>query len=289
MNEALQLYVEHIRFEDRAKEEDIKDWIDNSEAKFKRPLFYVVVTRDDRVIGILHYTYIKSLGHAFVSYIVAKRGTPAFSHLLRYLTDHLTTLGGSGVVAEVDRLEPGHSDGEFEKRRQRLRVFQHHGGRVLHGVSYAQPDLQNRSTPKLMHLMYFSLTGREALPSTEVRRLLKFIYHDWYGDPYRGDKAMTKYLRRLSLRRFWIPLFSVSLEEPITQAMTLMPKPFWRDLVVPAVAAAVAGVYAIPPLQEVIDGWISAGVGLMGGAVAVFALVVLGTVAHVFLTKDTPV
>jgi hypothetical protein len=189
----------------------------------------------------------------------------------------------------VERLEPGHTEAEFEERRRRLLIFQEHGGRVMHGVPYVQPDLQNRSTPKRMHLVYFSLTGRTALPSTEVRRLLVFMYRKWYGDPFRGKPDVQKYLRRLARRRFIIPPFSVPLVEPVNQEMTRMPKAWWRGYLLPAAAASIAAVYEMTPMKEAMDGWIRAGGNVLGAGVAFAALVAGLTVVQVLLTKDTPV
>jgi pimeloyl-ACP methyl ester carboxylesterase len=167
--------------------DDFRHWLANYEETFGLTMRVMVARVNERIQGVLmfHESIPESL---IVIDYVACRTEPGAPHLLltklvEQLRLRATSAGIGAVVFEIE--DPSTRSGhDADRARARLRRFQALGGRVIGGLSYLAPDMQDfgeaQESYLLMHVS--SSLPPNTLSRERVRKIVRFLYKTWYSN-----------------------------------------------------------------------------------------------------------
>ena len=140
---------------------------------------------DGQVVGLATIHLLRDPEAVFLVYLAVearRRGCGVG----RQLFEEASAIGAaarrasSGTVWEVDIPSRGESPAEVLRRERRIRFFERCGGYVLPTL-FQQPPVDGIA-PVPMHLMYRTEHGRELPKPDEVRRLVRALYFEKYGE-----------------------------------------------------------------------------------------------------------
>jgi hypothetical protein len=166
---------------------DFRYWLVNYEKTFGIPMRVIVARVNDDIHGVLMFHESISESLIVVDYVACRARTEVPRLLFDKLVDQLRlrakSAGIESVVFEIE--DPAMRSGKDAARAHaRVRMFQARDGRIIGGLSYLAPDMQDFGAAQesylLMHVS--SSLPPSTLSRLRVRRIVGFLYKTWYAN-----------------------------------------------------------------------------------------------------------
>jgi pimeloyl-ACP methyl ester carboxylesterase len=187
VQEAETLFGENFGASASVTAEDFRHWLANYEVTFGLSMRVIVARVNERIQGVLmfHESIPESL--IVVDYVVCRTeaGVPhlLLSKLVEQLRLRARSAGIGSVIFEIE--DPATRSGQdADRARARLRKFQALGGRIIGGLSYLAPDMQDFGAAQESYLLMHVSSGLapNMLRRARVQKIVRFLYMTWYAN-----------------------------------------------------------------------------------------------------------
>jgi len=145
-----------------------------------------ICLKDNSVVGISLMYVFRSLGIGLLDYMAVKPdyqrqklGREIFEGTFERFASDIPN--GTGLVMEIQREDiPNLQEREINVRINRIRFYMKMGVKILKGVNYFLPPIQNGIKPEAMYLMIKPLSERQYLPKESISEYIRAIYSTIY-------------------------------------------------------------------------------------------------------------
>jgi hypothetical protein len=174
-NGAMDIYVDSFPPNERHSLEVIRQRVTNKESRL-----FVGVDQNEVVLMCLIYNLSSAefLLFDYMAVSATKRGLGVGSLFLQFIRSHFK-LTAKYMVLEVEN--PAHGDNR-EEREKRVAFYKKNGAKLLAGVRYILPALDN-TTPTEMVLMVMPEYPGGTISGSTIKRLIATIYAEVYNRP----------------------------------------------------------------------------------------------------------